>query len=132
MASGGRLRCELVHLVASVGCQCGSYNPQETDALQLLNKLYMQQKNLRLYEYHFELHVRYCQITMRFPCTFSLHWKLGNSYNHADKNAVNENNRVAPINNQVDFNTTLKLTGQMLWNSDARQFLEKKVVTALT
>jgi hypothetical protein len=34
---------------------------------------------------------------------------------------------VAPINNQVNFNTTLKLSGQVLWNADARLFLEKKV-----
>jgi hypothetical protein len=96
-------------------------------AHELFNIYYMQRKNLRAYEYHFELQVRYCQITMRFPCTFSLHWKLGSECDYTDKNAVSENNRVVPINNQVTFNSALKLTGQMLWNADARQFLEKKV-----
>jgi hypothetical protein len=53
---------------------------------------------------------------MRFPCTFSLNWKIGSQQFNSDKNSVGENRRVSPVNNNVKFNTSLKLSAQVLWS----------------
>lgn len=83
--------------------------------------------SLRLYEYEFELTVKYCLITMRFPCTFSLSWKLGTDITNSEKNTVTDSKKFSPQDNRVDFNSTLVLKGQVLYSEDSDQFLEKKV-----
>jgi hypothetical protein len=80
---------------------------------------------LRVFEYDFSLLVKYCQITMRFPCSFSLSWKLGTKCSHTEKSTVCDNRKVSLTSNRVEFNSTLRLRAQL--PEDGGSCLDKKV-----
>jgi hypothetical protein len=64
---------------------------------------------------------------MRFPCAFSLCWRLGSYWAHPEKNTAVDGRRLSIQDNRVNFDKVLVLRGQVLFSEDSGLFLEKKV-----